>query len=148
MGYNPSAQGTTFKGASRSIATGYQNGSGSTIPLATPVAVNATGHIVPVDITNEATVTAFVGLTNISMPAGSFGLVTSAGRLENAQTSFAVGTPIWVGHGGTITNVRPDLSAPGWSSGDFVIFLGIVVQNEFDSSKQDIQLFFEIVGQL
>jgi hypothetical protein len=148
MGYNPSAQGSTFKGSSRSVATGYQNGSGATLPVSAPVAVNTSGQIIPVDVANEAVVKAFVGLTSLAIPSAASGLVVSGGRLENAQTGYSIGTPLWINFDGTLTNIQPDTSALGWTTGMFVFFVGIVVQNEFNSSLQDIQLFPELIGQL
>ena len=148
MGYNPTAQGTKFQGSSRSIATGYQNGSQATFAVATPVSVNSSGQILPLDPTSETSIDAFVGLTQYAIPSAASGQVVSQGRLENAQTSFAVGTPLWVNFDGTLTSTQPDSSVPGWSAGDWVIYIGIVVQNEFNSALQDILLHWEIIGQL
>jgi hypothetical protein len=148
MGYNPNAIGSTFKGSSRSVASGYQNGSAGTLPAITPVAINSAGQILPIDIANEALVKSFVGLTSTAIPSAASGLVLSSGRVENSQTSFAVGSPVWINFDGTLTNIQPDYSVTGWSTGDFVFFIGIVVQNEFNPTLQDIQLFPQLVGQL
>lgn len=149
MGYNPSATGTAFKGSARSAASNYQNGTGSTMPIATPVAVNGSSQLILVDVSSEASVLAMVGYTAIAIPSAAIGSVASNGRLENVTTGFAVGSPLWVGNTpGSLTNVQPDLTVSGWATGDFVIFVGIVVQNEFNPANQDIQLSTQIIGQL
>jgi hypothetical protein len=151
MGYNPLAQGGTFQGSSRQTQTLYQNGTALTVPAATPVSQGAGSNFILVDITNEATVEGFVGLTASSLPSAASGLVTSDGRLENIPLglSFSIGDALWVGlTPGTLTNVKPDLTQVGWAEGMYVIFIGVVVQNQFNPSLQDIQIFKQIVGQL
>lgn len=148
MSYNPTAQGTKFQGSSRAIATGYQNGTLALLPIASPVSVNSSGQIVNLSVTSESLVDSFVGLTQLAIPSGASGQVVSQGRLENAQTSFPVGTPLWVNFDGTLTNIQPDITVSGWAVGSFVIYVGIVVQNEFNSGLRDILLHWEIIGQL
>lgn len=150
MTYSPGFRGTIGKGSSRQTQSGYQNGTGSTMPVAAPVSTNASGQIILTDVSSEASVEAMVGLTSQSIPSAASGQVVSDGRLENIPLGlgFAVGDPIWVGLAGTLTNVKPDLSVVGWSSGYFVIFVGVVTKNEFNPLNQDIQLLRQIVGQL
>lgn len=149
MGYNPLASGTSFKGPSRQLGTNYQNGTGSTMAPATPVAVNSSSHLILVDISDETTVENMVGYVVSAIPSSATGQIISGGRLENISSSYATGTPVWIGPTpGTLTNVKPDLSQPGWASGMFVIFVGVVVANEFNPSLTDIQLFTQIIGQL
>ena len=148
MSYNPTAQGTKFQGSSRSIATGYQNGSVASFGVATPVSVNSAGQITALNVTSEASVDSFVGLTQFAIPSAASGQVVSQGRLENAQTIFSVGTPLWINYDGTLTNIQPDASIAGWATGSWCIYIGIVVQNEFNSSLQDILVHWEIIGQI
>jgi hypothetical protein len=150
MGFNPLSQGAVFQGSSRQTQTLYQNGTGSTAPAATAVSQGTGNNFVLTDVTNETTVEAFVGLTSASIPNSASGLINSDGRLENIPLGlgFSIGDPIWVGlTPGSLTNVKPDLSVPGWAAGMFVIFIGVVVQNQFNPSNQDIQLLKQIVGQ-
>lgn len=151
MGFNPTWQGTTGAGSSRQTQTLYQNGTGSTQPIAAVVSQGTGANFVLTDVSNEATVEAFLGLTAASIPNAASGLVCSDGRLENIPLGlgFAVGDALWVDlTPGGLTNVKPDLTVLGWTTGMFVIFIGVVVQNQFNPSNQDIQLFKQIIGQL
>lgn len=149
MGYNPLASGTSFKGPSRQLGTNYQNGTVSTMAPGTPVAVNSSSQLILIDIADETTVENMVGYVVSAIPSSATGQIISGGRLENISSSYPAGTPVWIGTTpGTLTNVKPDLSQSGWVSGMFIIFVGVVVANEFNPSLTDIQLFTQIIGQL
>lgn len=151
MSYSPLWRGKNSNGSAYGNASGYQNGTASTMPIGTAVSTNTSGQIVLTDVSNEALSEGWVGLTSVDLPTAASGLVSSDGRLQNIPSSlgFSVGDPIWVGPTpGSLTNVKPDLSAMGWASGDFVLFVGVVVSNEFNPSLQDIQLFRQVIGQL
>jgi len=148
MSYNPNFTGASAA-ASRQLSTGYQNGTVSTMAMGTPVSTNTSGQILLTDVSSETSSLAFVGLTNIAIPSAASGEVVSSGRIENVTTGFSVGDPIWVGStAGTLTNVKPDNGSNGFTSGDFVIFIGVLVKNEFNPSLTDIQLFTQLIGQL
>lgn len=151
MGYNPLFSTAVGQGSSRQTQTLYQNGTGSTVTVATLVSQGTGANFILTDVTNEATVEGFVGLASLSIPNAASGLITSDGRVENIPLGlgFAVGDALWadVTPGG-LTNVKPDVTQPGWAVGMFVIFIGVVVQNQFNPSNQDIQLFKQIIGQL
>jgi hypothetical protein len=115
---------------------------------ATPVYANSSGQILPVDVKNEVAVESMVGFTLYAIPSGAYGSVISGGRLENITTPFNIGDTLWINYDGSLTNVKPDLTVSGWTEGCFVIFVGVVVPNEFDSSQKDLQLCKELVGQL
>lgn len=148
MTYSPNFRGNTGNASSRQLTTTYQNASGSTIAKTIPVSANASGQIAPLDVTDETSALSMVGISAESIPNTATGQVTSGGRLEAVTTTFAVGDAIYVGLGGTLTNVKPDLDVVGWEAGYFVIFVGIVVKNQFNPALKDIQLLIEKVGQL
>ena len=150
MSYNPLYVGSMALGSARQTQTSYTNGTGSTMPVGTAVSTNNAGNIVLLDVTNESTVESWVGLTSQAIPSTALGTVISDGRIPNVNSlGFSVGEPVWVGVSpGSLTNVKPDLTAPGWASGYFVIFVGVVVQNEFVNTQQDIQLCRQIIGEL
>jgi hypothetical protein len=152
MGYNPLAQGAVFQGSSRQTQTLYQNGTVNPMPIGTLVSQGSGANVLLLDVTNEASVENFVGIVAQTTPSSASGLVVSDGRIENIPLSlgFSVGTPLWadVNSPGGLTLTKPDLTQPGWSVGDFVIFIGVVVQNQFNPSNQDIQLLRQIIGQL
>lgn len=148
MTYAPKFRGSVATGTSRALGSGYQNGTGSTITKGTPVSTNVFSQISPTDVTNEASVMALVGLMSVDTPPSANGTICDAGRLENITTSFNPGDPVWIAHSGGFTNIKPDIGVGGFNSGDFVVFIGVVVINEFNALQKDIQLMKFIVGQL
>lgn len=144
---NKNSSGTVL--GSRGTITNFQNGSGATLAKATLVAVNASSQLVPVTVTNEATVQNIVGMTGMSIPNAAIGSVVDNGRLEEVSTSYTLGTAVYLGKDGSLTDTKPDYGGvAGWAEGDFIIFIGVVVQNEFNSSLKDIKLMISVIGQL
>jgi hypothetical protein len=151
LGFNPTWQGPNGTGSSSSTATGYQNGTGATTLIGTPVAQGTGANFILLDVTNETSVEAYIGLATAAIPASTTGQIASDGRVQNIDASFGltVGDPVYAGlTPGSLTNTKPDLTVSGWTVGMFVIFIGVVVQNQFNPSNQDIQIFKQIVGQL
>jgi hypothetical protein len=151
MSYSPLFRGSSSTAPSYANASGYQNGIVSTIAMCTPVSTNTSGQLVLTDVTVEALSEGWLGLTDAAIPTTATGQVVTDGRIQNIPSGlgFALGDPIWVGPTpGSLTNVRPDLTAPGWSTGYYVLFVGVVVQNQFNPSLQDIQVSRQIIGQL
>jgi hypothetical protein len=151
MSYSPLftgflAQGTTV--ASRKLQTSFVNGSGATISKGTPVSISLSGTLVPVDVSNEATAGAVMGLTSVDLPNGASGPITDAGRLENVTLSFSVGDALYIDKIGGLTNIKPTVGTNSFLSGDFVVFIGVVVKNEFNLLQKDIKLMISMVGQL
>lgn len=147
MSYSPNFRGSTGN-ASKQLQSTYVNALGGTISKGTVLSINTSGQIFPIDVTSEVSVGALVGIANQDIPAAATGLVVSGGRLTNVTTSFSIGDAVYVGSDGLLTNVKPDLGSAGFVSGDFVIFIGVVVKNEFNPALQDIQLMISVVGQL
>jgi hypothetical protein len=151
MSYSPLFRGKSSSGTAFGSASGYQNGTGSSMSIATAVSTNLSGQIVLTDVSDEALSEGWIGLVEDLLPSTAYGQIATDGRLQNIPSGlgFAIGDPIWVGNSpGALTNVRPDLSGLGWASGDYILFVGVVVQNEFNPSIQDIQLSRQIIGQL
>lgn len=152
MSYNPNFVGQPAALSVGSTQTGYQNGTVSSMSVGTSVSANTTsGHMVLTDVSNEATTESWLGLTAQNIPSTAHGLVASSGRIENIPLGlgFAIGDTLWVGTApGSLTNIKPDITVSGWQTGYFVLFVGVVVQNEFNSVNQDIQLCRQIIGQL
>lgn len=151
MSYSPNFRGTMSLAPSLANSSTYTNGVGSQVSIATPVSQGVGANFVLLDVTNESTVESFLGLTSQVIPSAASGTVMSEGRLENIPLGLglAVGDTLWAGTSpGTMTTTKPDVSQPGWSAGMWVVFLGVVVQNQFNPSNQDIQIFKQIIGQL
>lgn len=152
MSYTPyflNKNSTGTVAGSRGTITNFQNGSGSTLAKATLVAINTSGQLVPVSVSNENTVEKIVGMTGIILPNGASGSVVDNGRLEEVTTSFSIGDALYLGKDGSLTNVKPDYDGVSpFDPGDFIIFIGVVVQNEFNPSLKDIKLMISVIGQL
>lgn len=144
MGYNPNFRGNTANvtsRSSRSMSTSYQNGSGVSLAQCAPVAVNSLGQLIKIDVSNQTHIEKFAGVTGSIIPNAATGIVFDGGRVEDVSLpAFAVGDPIWVAKDGFLTNVRPEVGVGGFVAGDFVIFIGVVVKNEFNPLLKDLKL--------
>lgn len=148
MGYNPNFRGTQAKGSSRQLSTNFQNASGSTLLKSAPVSVNASGQIIVPDVTSQTSIQALVGLAGMDIPNSANGAVVDNGRLEDITTSFAIGDAIYLSKAGGLTNLKPDYGVGGFGEGDFVVFIGVIVKNEFNGSLKDLKLMISVIGQL
>lgn len=141
--FNPVSSAT-----SSGSATLYVNNSGSLIAKATPVSATG-GTIQPTDVASEASFLAFLGLMFQDTANATSGPILSTGRLLNVSLSgFTYGDPVYVGPGGTLTNLKPDIGVDGFTAGDWVIFVGVVVENEANPANLDIQLNVNKIGRL
>lgn len=148
MSYSPLFRGQTAKGAVRHVESGYQNGTGSTLAQGTPVTINGSGQIVPVDVSVDASANAIIGLVVNDIPVTANGQVIDNSRLENVSLGFSVGDILYVSKAGFLTNILPDYGVGGFTSGDWVIYVGVVVQNEFNALQIDIVVSISARGQL
>lgn len=148
MTYSPNFRGNAARGSSRQLISGYVNGSGALLTKARPVTLNASGQIVGVDVSDIVSVKSMVGLTAEDIPNAATGSVIDAGRLEEVVISYPVNTPVYMSKTGFLTDQIPAVGANGFAEGDFVIFVGVIVKNEFNPANKDIKLMLTVVGQL
>lgn len=148
MTYSPNFRGDAAKVGSRSLSSGYQNGAGMTLPALTPVAINLSGQLVTVDMADPDSVNRIVGLLDAALPSGSIGNVINGGRIEDITTSFSIGDAVYMNKLGGLTATKPTPGTENFNSGDYCIFVGVIVKNQFDNSKKDLNLFIQVVGQL
>lgn len=142
MSYSPNFRGTTATAGARRLETDYLNGTGFTLAKGTPVGQDLTGKLALIDITSDSSVANILGIVSMDAPAASMAPVVDAGRLEALTTTFSIGDAIYIGLDGLLINVAPS------AVGDYVIYVGTVVANQYDSSKKDIKLGIVIRGQL
>jgi len=149
MSYSPAFFNANSNGQAKATGSNFQNGSGSSISKGVPVSVLASNsQLSLVDVSSEISVQAIVGLCGIAIPNGATGNVVDNGRLQDVSTSFNFGDALYIAKDGSLTNVKPDLGSNGFTDGDFVVFVGVVVKNEFNSSLKDIKLMISVIGQL
>jgi hypothetical protein len=153
MTYSPfyfSQQGT---GSSRQLLTNYYNNTGLAIPQGSPCSTQTDGSIAPTDVTSQTSVQAFVGYAYVRIPNASSGSVISGGRLQNLTGYvFSVGDAIYISVGGSLQNIKPVDSggnpvAP-FTSGDYMVFCGVIVRNETNNTQQDLQILTQVLGAL
>lgn len=151
MAYNPLTNGFQSKISSIAIVTNYTNASASVaIPQGTPCSLTGTAdQIEPTDVTNQNSVSAFVGIAQFRIPASGNGPVLSNGRLQNLTGfSFSIGDSIWISVSGSLQNVRPSEGVTGFFSGDFVYYVGTLAQNESNFLQQDLIVMPQLIGEL
>lgn len=149
MSYSPFYFGPQSAGSSESVITTYTNASAITaIPQAQACSVNSFGLIAPIDVSSSSSWQSFVGYANIRISTSGSGPVITNGRLKNFTTGLSIGTALWVGTDGNPTPTYPSIGSNGFASGDMVIFMGVIVQNEDNPSAKDIALFTQQFGTL
>jgi hypothetical protein len=151
MSYSPISFNPQGTGSAESLNSSYTNNSGITpIPQAMAVSINGSGFLVPTDVSSGASVNNFVGYAYIRIPVSSSGPVIANGRLKlyTNTNSYPIGTPLYIGTDGNPTNIVPSVGVNGFTSGDYCIFMGVLVPNETNPLEFDISLFTEIVAVL
>jgi len=151
MSYNPIFTGRQSTGSSVSLITNYYNNTGLAIPQGAPCSTQNDGSIGLTDVTSQASVQAFVGYANVRIPTATLGPIISTGRLENLSGySFSIGDAIYMSVGGSLQNIKPvDINgnpvAP-FTSGDSMVFCGVIVKGENNPLNQDLQIFTQNFG--
>lgn len=148
MTYSPRFRGNSALGSSTQSASGYLNASGSLLIKATPVSVDASSHLVDIDVSDKDSVEKFIGLAANDIPDATTGMIADNGRLEDVTIGYPVGTALWVSKAGFLIDQPPTIGVNGFVAGDFAIFVGVLVENQFDNLKKDIQLMRYIAGRL
>lgn len=148
MTYSPNFRGNSAKGSVSQVASGYQNGTGGTLAQGTPVTINGASQLVPVNVSVDSSANAIVGLVMADIPVSANGQAIDNSRLENVSMGFNVGDILYVSKSGFLTNLIPDYGVGGFAAGDWVIYVGVVVQNEFNALQKDIVVSISVRGQL
>lgn len=145
MSYDPNPQMSV---AARKLASNFTNGSGITMDKGMPVGTLNNGLVTTIDVADQDSVDSLLGLFNQDTPNAASGQVVDSGRLEDFTTAFAVGDPVYISKTGGLTNVPPSIGVGGFVEGDYVVFIGVIVVNEFNPSLKDIKILIEKVGDL
>lgn len=147
MAYSPSSFNPQGTGSAEAVVSNYTNASAiNAIPQGQACSVDNAGLIEPLDVSSQASWSAFVGYANNRIPTSTLGPVIANGRLKNITISYSVGTALYIDTTGNPTNIVPSIGVNGFVSGDMVIFCGVIVQNEINPSEKDIVLFTQFIG--
>lgn len=130
------------------IRVTLDNTLGSTLPAMTPATVNNTGTLGLVDVSNEFSAEAVIGLVAANILNGTSGDIIISGIIKNVTTSATFGQVLYVSKTGGITATKPSIGVGGFLADDFVIRLGVVSKNAANPSNKDIIVNVYLVGQL
>lgn len=148
MSFSPLFRGSVAKGSTRQLQSTFQNGSLSTLDKGTVVSVDTSGQIDKVDVSDENSVLGIVGVLGEDTPSAASGLVVDSGRVEDVSMAFSVGSALYLDINGDLSDQKPEIGVGGFDSGDFVVFVGVVVKNEFNPTLKDIKIMISVIGQL
>lgn len=131
------------------LKTTLKNNSGSSIAELSAIYIDGNGDIDKVDVSNENTITTFIGITQATIANASTGPVALQGRIANITTSFNFGDYVYVSAvPGILTNILPAVGSNGFVSGDFLIRVGVIAKNSSNPLQKDLLIDLEIIGQL
>jgi hypothetical protein len=139
---------TAGGGSSSGVTATLQNNTGSTIIKGTPVRVNSSGDIEPIDVSVEDEVLASIGLASEDITTGGTGTVVTAGKIEDVTTTATFDDLIYVSKAGQLTNTKPDIGVDGFVAGDFVIAIGVIIKNDVTPAQKDLVVNIQTIGQL
>jgi len=128
------------------IESQFLNATGSTLSKAKPVALDANGELVDVNISSIDVALATIGLTSDSFANAIMGYVTTHGRLENVTITAIVGDILYVKPSGGVIGTSelvggaPSAGNNGFASGDLIIRCGVVAKNIDNPAQKDIMV--------
>ena len=148
MSYSSASRNLNPTGNAKSLQSTYINGTIGTLSAGTIVSVDSAGQILPVDITQDVSVDAIVGVVMIDSLTGASTQVIDVGRILNFTTAYIVGTALFIDPTGALTDVKPADGVGGFHVGMNCIFVGVIVQNESNPSLKDLKVLINKVGKL
>lgn len=131
-----------------SLSLELKNGTASTIPALSPVGIDNSGDLKPIDVTDELSSLLQLGITESSINSNAYGKVIFTGRIENITLSYPHGTILYVSKASTLTNQVPTIGINGFVAGDKVIRVGGIVKNKSNPTLKDLIVKFEVIGTL
>jgi hypothetical protein len=141
------AKGGVPSGTTKAIIRSATNDSGSILPKLTPIRLTSTG-ISTINVSNEASSNAILGLVQADVPIANIGSIVIAGVVEDITTSASIGDIMYVSKTGGLTNSKPSQGVSGFVSGDWVIRVGVIAPNNDNLLLRDILVNVQIVGVL
>jgi len=138
-------------GASLSPLTQIQliNGSGGTLNAYVPVSINSSGQLSAVNPSVESSSFSAIGITTQSIAATAVGNVATCGKVQAVSISGVnLGDTLFVNTNGGLTNIKPSTGVNGFTTGDFIIKIGIIVENTSSPTTMDLVVMPQVVGQL
>ena len=132
-------------GSGEYIAINLENSDGVALAKGTPLYVKPDGTVgkaLPETTGNEAHV---IGIYAENTLDSSEGLTVLSGRIEDVLVLGNMGDYVFLSKTGTLTTTPPDTSG-SFVSGDAVVRLGKLVQNENDELAKDLIVEIDLIG--
>lgn len=134
--------------ASELVKSTYSNDTGNNLDPLVAVGTNSNGNLEVLDVSSEASIKAFKGITVETIPNASSGEVGKIGKIKDISTSFNLQAAVYVAKDGTLTSAPPAIGVNSFVEGDFVFYIGHVAENEDNDTQVDLELRPQLVGQL
>ena len=145
MTYNPNSRG--LAPSAKQVGSLRSNQTGSTIPRGVPVKLTSSGLDL-MDVSVETDIDAYAGVLAADTLDLSTGTLVGSGVVENITTAFAVGSIVYINKVGLLTNVKPSIGVNGFGTGDFIVKVGMIAQNNDNPSNKDLLVQTQVMGQL
>jgi hypothetical protein len=146
MTYRPYAAISSLVDSSR-VRSYLLNNSGLTIQKHAPVRLSTSGDLSVIDVSLDAHALGVVGIASDVINNGDYGYAITHGKVEDVS-SFNFGDFIYVSKTGGLTNILPSEGVGGFTSGDWVIKVGVIGKNKDNPLLMDLFINFQIIGQL
>ena len=149
MSYSPNFRGAPITTVENAAVTGgtVTNTTGVSLARLTPVKLNTSGVISEINVSLDDTISV-AGVITEQIFNGSVGFMASTGTIKDINVSFDLGDTVYVSKTGLLTNIKPSTDVNGFAAGDYIIRVGVIGKNESNSSKIDLHLSMDVVGQL
>lgn len=122
------------------------NNTGSTVTKGSPVSVNSFGEISIINVSNEASAFASIGVMENDTIYTASGNVITSGILTNISTSANFGDMLFVSKSGALTNIKPSVGVDGFVSGDWIVMIGVVAKNKNNPLNKDLIVNVQVIG--
>jgi hypothetical protein len=136
---------TQVAASSGRVAT---NTSGVTIPALYPVSATSNNNIAATNPSTASSAEKVIGIAKTAIANSATGEIFSSGVLSGISTGFPDGSVLYVAKTGGLTNVAPDIGVGGFVVGDYVIKIGVVMENASNPALQDLIINMSEIGQL
>lgn len=124
-----------------------KNGSGITLERLKPVCVDAGMYkLINVNDSNLSLTALAVLMEEVSVDG--IGRAITFGRIEDIGNTWALDTVLYVNKNGSLSHTVPDIGIDGFIAQDYIIRVGMVIPNQNDINKFDLQVDIKIIARL
>jgi hypothetical protein len=126
-----------------------KNTTGSTISKGAVVSVDGAGELILTDVSISTRATKVLGVASENILSGNSGLICVNGKIDNLTTSLGFGDRAFLSStAGALTATVPSIGVDGFVSGDYVISVGLIIQDPSTPGQKNLVVNMDIVGTL